>query len=69
MMVETLTGSHPFGGQTQQEILTALLQSEYHLPGQSPEIRALDALVQRCLAKDPRDRSGRIPVAQPPRPI
>jgi eukaryotic-like serine/threonine-protein kinase len=56
MMVETLTGARPFGGQTQQEILTALLQSEYHLPGQSAEIRALDALVQRCLAKDPRDR-------------
>ena len=56
MAVETLTGLRPFGGQTQQEILLALLQSEYHLPGASPETRALDAVVQRCLAKDPRDR-------------
>jgi serine/threonine-protein kinase len=58
MVVETLVGVRPFGGQTPQEILTALLQSEYHLPGESAEIRALDAVVQRCLAKDPRDRYG-----------
>jgi serine/threonine-protein kinase len=56
MVVETLTGSRPFRGPTQQEILLALLQSEYHLPGESAEIRALDVIVQRCLAKDPRDR-------------
>ena len=37
---------------------TALLRSEYHLPGTSAEMRALDAIVQRCLAKDPRDRYG-----------
>ena len=58
MVVETLVGARPFGGQTPQEILTALLQSEYHLPGASAEIRALDAIVQRCLAKDARDRYG-----------
>jgi eukaryotic-like serine/threonine-protein kinase len=58
MVVETLTGSRPFTGPTQQEILLALLQSEYHLPGESAEIRALDVIVQRCLAKDARDRYG-----------
>ena len=58
MVVETLTGMRPFGGSTQQEILLALLQSEYHLPGDSAETRRLDAIVQRCLAKDPRDRYG-----------
>ena len=56
MAVETLTGARPFGGQTPQEVLLALLRSEYHLPVQSPEARALDAVVQRCLAKDARDR-------------
>ena len=35
-----------------------MLNGEYHLPGESIEIRALDAVVQRCLAKDPRDRYG-----------
>ena len=58
MVVETLVGARPFGGQTPEAILTALLRSEYHVPGTSAEIRALDAVVQRCLAKDPRDRYG-----------
>ena len=58
MIVETLVGERPFGGQTTPEILAALLNSEYHLPGESIEIRALDAVVQCCLAKDPRDRYG-----------
>ena len=58
MVVETLVGERPFGGQTPHEVLTTLLNSEYHLPGSSIEIRALDAVVQRCLAKDPRDRYG-----------
>ncbi|HEY6894189.1 MAG TPA: hypothetical protein VI258_08480, partial [Rhodanobacteraceae bacterium] len=35
---------------------TALLRNDYHLPGASPEWRMLDAIVQRCIAKDPRDR-------------
>src|SRR5262249_45193720 len=56
MVVEIVTGSRPFSGQTPEQLLTALLRSEYHLPGQSPEMRILDAIVQRCLAKDPRDR-------------
>ena len=58
MVVETLVGERPFGGQTPHEVLTALLHSDYHLPGESIEIQALDAVVQRCLAKDPRDRYG-----------
>src|SRR5262249_14381152 len=58
MTVETLVGERPFGGQTPHEVLTTLLNSEYHLPGTSFEIRVLDAVVQRCLAKDPRDRYG-----------
>ena len=43
-------------GQTPREVLQTLLHSEYHLEGSSIEIRALDAVVQRFLAKDPRDR-------------
>jgi serine/threonine protein kinase len=58
MVVETLTGTRPFGGHTPEAILTALLRCEYHLPGTSAEVRALDAVVQRCVAKDARDRYG-----------
>lgn len=50
MIVETLVGARPFSGQTPQEILMSLVHSDYHLPGESAEIRALDAVVQRCLA-------------------
>ena len=56
MVVETFVGLRPFDGQTRHEMLSTLLHSDYHLPGESAEIRALDAVVQRCLAKDPRDR-------------
>jgi serine/threonine protein kinase len=58
MLVETITGERPFVGHTHHELLASLLHSEYHLPGESIEIRALDTVVQRCLAKDPRDRYG-----------
>ena len=58
MVVETFTGMRPFTGQTTEQALAALLHSEYHLPGTSPAIRTLDAIVQRCIAKDPRDRYG-----------
>jgi eukaryotic-like serine/threonine-protein kinase len=58
MLVETFVGVRPFDGQTQHEILSSVLNSNYHLPGESIEIRALDGVVQRCLAKDPRDRYG-----------
>ena len=56
MVVETVTGARPFSGTTPQEILTALLRGDYCLPGDSPDARELDAVLQRCLAKDPRNR-------------
>jgi serine/threonine-protein kinase len=58
MVVETVTGTRPFGGATPEQVLTALLRSDYHLPGATAELRMLDDIVQRCLAKDPRDRYG-----------
>jgi hypothetical protein len=58
MVVEAFVGARPFDGQTHHEVLTSLLNSDYHLSGDSIEVRALDAVVQRCLAKDPRDRYG-----------
>ena len=53
-----MTGNRPFRGQSTHEILTAVLNGTYHLPGETPEIRALDTVVQQCLARDPRDRYG-----------
>src|SRR5262249_38753833 len=58
MLVETLTGARPFEGGTVERVLAQVLQGDYHLPADSPETRTLDRIVQRCLAKDPRDRYG-----------
>lgn len=62
MLVEVITGRRPFGGDTYGELLHAVLLDVYHLPGSSPEIRVLDELVQRCLAKEPRDRLASVAV-------
>jgi serine/threonine protein kinase len=56
MLVEALTGARPFRGRTIGEVIAAVLSSTYHLPGETPEMRALDAIVQRCLARDPETR-------------
>ena len=58
MVVETVTGARPFTGASPEQVLTSLLRSDYHLPGASPEMRLLDTIVQRSIAKDPRDRYG-----------
>jgi serine/threonine protein kinase len=58
MLVETVTGMRPFRGQSSHEVLMAVLNANYHLPGETAEMRALDAIVQQCLARDPRDRYG-----------
>jgi serine/threonine-protein kinase len=56
MVAEMVTGTRPFRGATYLEILNAVLIEPYHLPGATPAIRRLDALLQQCLAKDPRNR-------------
>jgi len=56
IVVEALTGRWPFVGRTYSELLTSIVLEPYHLPGDTREARNLDALVQKCLAKDPKDR-------------
>ena len=56
MAVEVLTGSWPFRGATYGELLGSIILEPYHLPGDVPQVRRLDALLQRCLAKEPGDR-------------
>ena len=56
MLAEALTGQKPFRGDTYTELLQAVLQDVYHLPCSSPEQHAVDALLQRCLARKPQDR-------------
>lgn len=56
MIVEALTGSRPFRGETYNDVLRAIAGEPYHLPSTLAEMSALDALLQRCLAKEPSDR-------------
>ena len=51
MVVETLTGRRPFSGETYAELLHAVLQKPFHLRSESEEVRRLDVVLQKCLAK------------------
>jgi eukaryotic-like serine/threonine-protein kinase len=62
--VETLAGRRPFNGKNHQELLTAILSRPFHLKSDLPEVRKLDAVLQRFLAKDKRDRFSSAAEAQ-----
>lgn len=53
LIVEVLTGHRPFEGKNYPELLNSVLRSTYHLPGNKAENKPLDAVLQRCFAKDP----------------
>jgi serine/threonine-protein kinase len=56
IVVKALTGRRPFTGKTYQELITAMTSRPYHLPGSSPEVKRLDAVLQNCLAADKENR-------------
>jgi serine/threonine protein kinase len=47
MVVEALTGSRPFVGRTSAELIAS-----FHLEGEAAEVKQLDSVLQKCLAKD-----------------
>jgi serine/threonine protein kinase len=64
MVVETLTGRRPFSGKTHHEMLTNILQKPFRLSEQSSEARLLDLALQRCLAKDAKNRFASVAALQ-----
>jgi serine/threonine-protein kinase len=56
MIFEALTGQPPFPGRTIAELATSVFVDEPHLPGGTPEARALDRALGRCLVSDRRKR-------------
>jgi eukaryotic-like serine/threonine-protein kinase len=56
MAVEALTGKLPFPRRTFNEYLLAVTNRQYRLPDTGAEVRRLDAVIQRCLAKEPAKR-------------
>src|SRR5262249_22931577 len=64
MTVEALTGNRPFGGRTLMEVQNSILREPYHLDRNSNEMARLDEILQRCLAKDRRDRYATVAEVQ-----
>jgi hypothetical protein len=56
MVIEALTGRHPFQRKESVATMRAILSDEARLDGTSGEVRHLDRVVQRSLAKDPAAR-------------
>ena len=58
VMYEMLTGSPPFGGESDTEVISALLTGDPSPPSElRPEVpRELSDLVMKCLAKEKKDR-------------
>jgi eukaryotic-like serine/threonine-protein kinase len=56
MVVEALTGRRPFRGRIYTELMRSILHGSFHLERGSKEAERLDAVLQKCLAKD---REGR----------
>lgn len=52
--LETLLGRRPFDGRTQMEIIESL--ESFSLPFDGPHSAQLEAVLRRCLARDPDDR-------------
>ena len=61
MVVEALTGRRPFRGKRYTELLSSILHGSFHLERGSKEAERLDAVLQKCLAKD---REGRFSSAE-----
>ena len=62
---EAVSGEKPFRGSSPAQILHALLREEVRLPGEGPEVRRLEAVLRRCLARDPRERFARVADLEP----
>jgi len=56
IVVETLTGQRPFIGDTPHALQRSMMEDEVHLKGDGEDIRRLESILRRCLAKDPADR-------------
>jgi len=64
IVVEALTGHRPFVGRTSAELIAAILSAQFDLPGEPPEVRQLNAVLQRCLAKDRGQRFASVAAMQ-----
>lgn len=60
MVFEAVTGRRPFEGRNYAEVLTSMLRTSVQLPGDGPDIAALNSVLARCVANDPKARYGSV---------
>ncbi len=56
MAFEALSGEKPFPGRTPDQVLASIVKGSARLPASSRAARKLNAVLERCLARDPEDR-------------
>jgi eukaryotic-like serine/threonine-protein kinase len=57
MVAEAITGAHPFAANP-NEVVTAILHQPFRLEGDAPEVKALESVLSRCLAKMRAERTA-----------
>jgi serine/threonine-protein kinase len=60
MVVEAVTGELPFHGRTVAELAASVMCDDIQLLGDDPAVKALDAVIGLCLARDRRRRFGSV---------
>jgi eukaryotic-like serine/threonine-protein kinase len=64
MAAEAATGVNPFKGGDTTHTVAAILGKPFRLEGEGPLVRALDAVLQRCLAKEAAGRFASVAEAR-----
>jgi hypothetical protein len=60
LVLEALLGRRPFEGRTPMEVIGSVARTLAQLPGDSPAVAELAAVLGRCLEQDPEDRPASI---------
>ena len=61
MVFEALSGHKPYAGRTPAQVLTSMAENDARLPGDSAAVRLLNAVLERCLSKEPSRRYASAP--------
>ena len=56
MVIETLTGRQAFTGKTYSDVALAIIRKPFDLEGDREEIKRLNSVLQKCIAKDRNQR-------------
>ena len=64
MAIEALTGQQPFKGNTPSDVAMAIISRAVDLEGDSDEVRKLNGVIQKAIAKTPQKRYKNLSVLQ-----